>query len=106
MATVIPPGAQVPVEPPRLPVSNPAERDALRWMIANNRWNQWKYTVFTAAGLKTVGVGTNQPIDEGWVAATIGAVEGAWPLPGVYVPGAYPQQAPSNAVTVIQSPAS
>lgn len=106
MATVIPPGAQVPVEPPRLPVSNPAERDALRLMIASNRWNQWQYTVLTTAGLKTVGVGTNQPIDEGWVAATIGAVEGAWPLPGAYVWGQWPQNKPSNAVTVYIQPVS
>lgn len=106
MATVIPPGAQVPVEPPRLPPSNPAEAEALRWMIANNRWNQWQYTVLTVAGIKLVGGGTNQPIDEGWVKATIGAVDGAWPLPGPYIPGAYPQIPPSNAVTIAQQPAS
>jgi len=106
MATVIPPGAQVPVEPPKLPPSNPVEAQALQWMIANNRWNQWKYTVLTAAGLKTVGAGTAWPIDEGWVKATLGAVDGAWPLPGAYMPGQYPQIAPSNAVTIIQQPAS
>lgn len=105
MATVIPPGAQVPVEPPRLPPSNPAEAEALRWMIANNRWGQWKYTVLTADGTKTVG-NADRPIDEGWVKATLASVDGAWPLPGVYVPGQWPQIAPSNAVTVIQSPAS
>ena len=105
MATVIPPGAQVPVEPPKLPPSNPAEQAALEWMIANNRWNQWKYTVLTAAGLKTVGSGTSWPIDAAWVKATLGSVDGAWPLPGVYIPGQYPQIAPSNAVTIIQQPA-
>lgn len=106
MATVIPPGAQVPVEPPKLPPSNPIEAAALDFMLASNRWRQWKYTVLTASGLKTVGVGTAWPIDEGWVKATLASVDGAWPLPGVYITGQYPQNAPSNAVTIIQQPAS
>lgn len=98
MAT-IPPGGQVPVEPPKLPPATPAERDALRKMIADNQWNLWDYDGRTSTG----SVVRVSGIDEGMLNATLAAVPLAWPMPGVFIAGQKPAL-PANCVRVYFRP--
>ncbi len=99
MATTIPPGGQVPAEPPKLPPANPAERDALRAMIASNKWNDWVYDGASSTG----AVVRVTLIDEDMLNATLSGVPHAWPMPSVLVPGVT-QRPPSNCVAVVFRP--
>lgn len=99
MATTIPPGGQIPVEPPKLPPANPGERDALRKMIADNKWDDWVYDAVSPAGpIYRVTL-----IDEGMLNATLSGVPYAWPMPSMLVTGVT-QRPPSNCSVVVFRP--
>lgn len=98
MAT-IPAGGQVPVEPPKLPPANPAERDALRKMIADNKWNDWVYDGVASTG----AIIRVTAIDEGMLNAALSGVPHAWPMPSLLVPGVT-QRPPANCSAVVFRP--
>ena len=102
MATIPPgPNPTIPAEPPRLPPANPAERDALRSMIALHRWGEWIYDGSRLAPGSTSTVRVTG-WDEDMLNATLHGVANAWPVPPFYP--YLSSQKPANAVTVISAP--
>jgi len=107
MATTIPAGGQIPVEPVRLPPATPVEAAELQQMIADNHWQQWQYTgrcFYSKNPDGTDKLITISGIDVGMLNARRNNVFGSWPMPGEYVSGVWPPSKPANCVTVIQYP--
>lgn len=108
MATTIPAGGQIPVEPAKLPPATPAEAAELQQMIADNRWHQWQYTARCLYSKNPDGTDklvTITGVDVDMLNARRKNVFGSWPMPGEYVSGQWPPTKPANCVTVIQYPA-
>lgn len=107
MATTIPPGGQIPVEPVRLPPATPAEAAELQQMIADNHWHQWRYTgrcLYSKNPDGTDKLVQITGIDVGMLKARRENVFGSWPMPGEYGVGTWPYGVPVNAVAVQQYP--
>lgn len=100
---IVPEDFNVPVnEPAELPPSTPADIEAVRKYIVDNRLEYWKVR---CRKLYTAGEITITGYTPGMVFARLKGVIGAWPLPGRYIPGQWPPLPPANAIEVIWTPA-
>ena len=100
---IVPEDFNVPVnEPAELPPSTPADIEAVRKYIADNRLEYWKDR---CRKLYTEGEITITGYTPGMVFARLKGVIGAWPLPGRYISGQWPPAKPANAIEVIWTPA-
>jgi hypothetical protein len=98
MATVIPIGGQIPVEPVRLPPANPAEEAELNNLMIAQRWHQWRYTGYALYSRNPDGsqkLIQITGVDIGMINARLKGVFGSWPLPGEYG-SSYPPAVPAN----------
>lgn len=99
---IVPEDFNVPVnEPAELPPSTPADIEAVRKYIVDNRLEYWRVR---CRKLYSEGEITIAGYTPGMVFARLKGVVGAWPLPGRYISGQWPPAKPVNCIEVLQYP--
>lgn len=100
---IVPEDFNVPVdEPAQLQPSTPADIEAVRKYIVDNRLEYWRVKCKCLYSDTQITITGYTP---GMVFARLKGVVGAWPLPGRYISGQWPPAKPANAIEVLQYPA-